>query len=208
MLDISLRELAGRAAEQVLAHEARLGVDKRHHILQLVAETKGATRLVVSVARPKTARESLVQEPAIGQNIERLIGSFDMNGAKRVIPVLPHRFERAARRSRSAEAVHQVAGVVGVTPDTEPEDDLAFLSVGEFKWNLDRGAGIQRGAHLPGKPQPVHGRRIPKRAVTPKEFLPITADGPSLIVHVEKGNPIAKLRVERVPRKKRCRCWD
>jgi hypothetical protein len=33
MLNISLLELTGRAAEQVLAHEAWLGVDERHHVL-------------------------------------------------------------------------------------------------------------------------------------------------------------------------------
>jgi hypothetical protein len=60
MLDISLLELAGCAAEQVLAHQAGLGMDERHYILQLVAETEGAARLVVSVASPKTARKSLV----------------------------------------------------------------------------------------------------------------------------------------------------
>ena len=146
MLDVSFPELAGCAAEQVLAHEARLGVDERHYVLQLVAETEGAARLVVSVSSPKTAGKRLVQEPAIGQHIERLVGSFHLNCAKRVVPVLPHRLELVARCSRSAEAMRQVASVVGVTPNPELEDDLAFLSIGEFERNLDRGAGIQCGA--------------------------------------------------------------
>ena len=60
MLDISLLELTGRAKEEVLAHEARLGVDERHHVLQLIAETEGAPGLVVSAPRPKTARQGLV----------------------------------------------------------------------------------------------------------------------------------------------------
>src|SRR3990167_665413 len=67
MLDITLLELMGRAQKEMLTHEPRLGVDERHHVLQLVAETEGAPRLVVSAAGPKTARERLVQEPAIGQ---------------------------------------------------------------------------------------------------------------------------------------------
>ena len=56
MLDISFRELAGGAQEQVLAHQVRLGVDQRHHVLQLIAETEGAPRLVEAAARPKAAR--------------------------------------------------------------------------------------------------------------------------------------------------------
>ena len=42
MLDISLLKLTGRTEEEVLAHQARFGVDERHHVLQLVAETEGA----------------------------------------------------------------------------------------------------------------------------------------------------------------------
>ena len=60
MLDISFRELAGGAQEQVLAHQVRLGVDQRHDVLQLIAETEGAPRLVEAAARPKAARQSLV----------------------------------------------------------------------------------------------------------------------------------------------------
>ncbi len=42
MLDIALPELMGRAQEQMLTHEARFCVDERHHVLQLVTETKGS----------------------------------------------------------------------------------------------------------------------------------------------------------------------
>src|SRR3972149_1244036 len=62
MLDISLMELTGSTEEEVLAHEARLGVDKRHHVLQLIAETEGTPWLGGSIPGPKTARHSLVQE--------------------------------------------------------------------------------------------------------------------------------------------------
>ena len=34
----------GRAAQQVLAQQARLGVDERHGVLQLIAEAEGAAR--------------------------------------------------------------------------------------------------------------------------------------------------------------------
>ena len=96
VLDIAFAELTGRAQQQVLAHQARLGVDEGHHVLQLIAETERAPRLVVSASRPQTARQSLIQEPAIGQDIDGLVGCFHMHGAERVLPVLPHGFERAA----------------------------------------------------------------------------------------------------------------
>ena len=52
MLDVPLRELTGRAAQHLLTQEVRLGVDNRHCVLQLVAETEGASRLVVPGPRP------------------------------------------------------------------------------------------------------------------------------------------------------------
>ena len=151
MLDISLRELAGRAAEQMLAHEAWLGVDEGHRVLQLVAETEGASRLVVSAPRPKAARERLVQEPAVGQHVEGSVGRFHTDRAESVVPVVPHRFERVTRGSRSAKAMRQVAGVIGVPPYPEREYDLTLLPVGELERNLDCGAGIQGGPHSAGK---------------------------------------------------------
>jgi hypothetical protein len=59
VLHISRLKLATRAQEQVFAQEVRLGVEKRHHVLQLIAETEGAPGLVVSVPRPEAARERL-----------------------------------------------------------------------------------------------------------------------------------------------------
>jgi hypothetical protein len=130
MLDISRLELASRAAEQVLAHKLWRSVDEGHHVLQLVAETEGASWLVVSVPRPKAARKGLVQEPAISQNVEGLVGGFHMNRTERLVPVLPHRFESAARRDRSPEAMCQVVGIIGIIPYTEPEDELTLFSIG------------------------------------------------------------------------------
>src|SRR3989304_10591450 len=103
MLDITFLELMRRAEEEVLTHETRVCVDERHHILQLVAETEGTPGLVISAAGPETARYSLVHEPAIGQDIYGLVGCFRLHGAKRVVPVFPHLFERVTRRSRTPE---------------------------------------------------------------------------------------------------------
>src|SRR4030042_5976642 len=111
----------------MLAHEVWLGVNERHHVLQLVAETEGPSRLVVSVPRPKTARQGLVQEPAVGQNIEGRVGCFHLNGAESVTPVLPYRFERAPRSRRSPEAIDHVDSVIAVSPYAKCKDNLTLL---------------------------------------------------------------------------------
>jgi hypothetical protein len=40
MLDVAFPELTGCTEEQMLAHKARLGVNERHHVLQLIAKTE------------------------------------------------------------------------------------------------------------------------------------------------------------------------
>ena len=175
MLDISLLVLTGSTEEKVLADETRLSVNERHHVLQLIAETKGARRLVVSAARPKAAGYSLVYEPPVGQDIDGRVGCFHIHCAERVIPVLPDRFERVVRSSSSTEATYQVACVNGISPYAEPEDDLALLPVGQIEWNLDSGAGIQSRPHLAGEAQPGHRSRIPKGAVAPEELSSVAA---------------------------------
>ena len=41
MLYITLGELTACGKKKVLAHEARLGVDERHYVLQMIAKTRG-----------------------------------------------------------------------------------------------------------------------------------------------------------------------
>ena len=41
VLHISLGKLAARGKQEVLADEAGLGVDKRHHVLQLITKIEG-----------------------------------------------------------------------------------------------------------------------------------------------------------------------
>src|SRR4030065_1863237 len=112
------------------------GVDERHPVLQLVAETECAPRLVVAAPRPKAARERLVEEPPIGQHVEGRVRCFHLHGAEGVVPVVPHRFERAKRGSRSPEAMDQMTGIIGGPPYAEREDELTLLSVGQLEGNL------------------------------------------------------------------------
>src|SRR3970282_2013046 len=112
MLDIPFLELMRRAEEDMFAREDRVCVDERHHVLQLVAKTEGTPRLVGSAAGPKTAHYSLAHEPAIGQNIYRLVGCLHLHCAKRLIPVLPNRFNRVTRRSTTPDTTHQFACVI------------------------------------------------------------------------------------------------
>ena len=88
--------------------------------------------------------------------------------------------------------------LIDVSPDTEPEDDLTLLPGGQLEWNVDCGAGIETGPHFARQPQPGHRGWIAKRAVAPDKLSPITADGPSRLVHVKEGHPPSEIRVIRI----------
>src|SRR5438093_3517854 len=87
MLDVPFAKLMSGAEEQMFAHETRRGIYERHHILQLIAKTERTSRLIVAAARPETAREGLVQQPTVCQNIDRRIGCLHIHCAEGLIPI-------------------------------------------------------------------------------------------------------------------------
>ena len=202
VLDISLAELTGRAEEQVLAQQARLGVDERHHVLQLVAETEGAARLVESAPRPETARQSLVQEPAVSQDVDGLVGRFDVAprpacGSSTAIPLRARRGrqpipENDPTRLRASSASRPTPSVKTISRSCPSA---------RLERNLDRGTRVQ----APPRPCRKAGtaswrpdsRSVPLR---PRNSVrsPVTVRLRSS--HVEKGDPVGELRVVGVAR--------
>ncbi len=203
MLDISLLELMGRAQKKVLAHEPRLGMDERHHVLQLVAEAECAPGLVVSGPRPQAACKGLVDKPAVGQRVDGLVGRFHLHSAEGVVPILPDLFKRPAAGNGTPEAAHQVACVIGVSSYAEPEDDLPLLPVSEIEGNLDSGAGVKAGPDPAGKPGTGHRSRPLMRAVAAEELGPVAGNGPGRLARIKERGPVGELRVIRVPREDR-----
>ncbi len=187
----------------MLPQKTRLGVDERHRVLQLIAESERAARLVVSTARPNTTGQSLIQKPAVGQHIDGRVGCFHVHGAECVLPILPDGFEGATGRAGSPKALRQGAGVIGVPPRPECKYDFALLPHCQLKRNLNRSAGIHRGANPAGEPRLSHGGRTGQRPVASQEFSPVAADCTARLARIEEGYPIAKLRAVGVPREQR-----
>ena len=97
-----------RTAASCSRSSCGLGVDQRHRVLQLVAEAEGAAGLVEAAARPDAAGERLVEQPAVGQDVERGVGRLHLHRAERVLPVRQHRVERLRARRGAAEALHEL----------------------------------------------------------------------------------------------------
>jgi hypothetical protein len=203
MLHVAFDELAARAAHQVLAHQRGLGVHQGHHVLQLVAEAERSAGLVVAAARPKAACHGLVQEPAVGEDVERGVRRAHLYSAERSAPLRVDRVERIAGGAGPAEALHEGGGLRGVAAHAEPEDDLALLAVGELEGDLHRPAGIERGAHPAREASARHRRRLAQGAVAAEELGAIAAHGAAAVVRVEECDASGELRVVGVARQQR-----
>jgi hypothetical protein len=87
MLDIALDELPRRGPQQVLTRDLGAHRGERHAILELVAEAVRSARLIKRRAGPNTARERLIEKPAIQHDVHRTVGCFDLDLVEDVIPV-------------------------------------------------------------------------------------------------------------------------
>ena len=86
VLDVSFAELPRRGVEQVVPRESRRREQQREHVLQLVAETEGAARLVKGRPPPHSARQALVRQPAVQHQVERTVRRRDDERAEQAIP--------------------------------------------------------------------------------------------------------------------------
>ena len=148
MLNITLRELVCGTEKEVITNKTRFRVHKCQNILELVSESECAAGLIIPTSSPQPRGKHLVQQPAIGQNVDGLVRRLHLHGAEKACPMLMHRLEGLCRRPRASKTPYQIGGLVGITPCTEDENYFAGLSLGQFEGNLNRRTGIQGGSYF------------------------------------------------------------
>ena len=151
-------------AQEVLARQVRPREEEREDVLELVAEAVRAARLVVARARPEPAGEVLVEEPAVHEEVEGVVGRRDLHGPRASRPrTLPRRGARLRQRRvrrRPRSAATSARASAEVLPLPEEEDDpprLAGLEVGRHLRSRRRGRGRRRTR--PDEPRAAQRRR-------------------------------------------------
>src|SRR6202022_2306019 len=129
-----------------------------HRILQLVAKSERAARLIIAAAAPQATRQYLIRQPAVGQHVKRWIGRLHLHGAECPLPVLWPLSQRVASRHRAAETLDHLASIVPVAPDAKAKNDLGNLALPQLEWNADRAAGVERRSDPPRELRPAHRR--------------------------------------------------
>src|SRR3990170_3623572 len=143
VLHVTLKELALGATDQLLAGEPRRSMDKRHGVLQLIAKTVGTAGLIIPTAAPEPAGHCLVDQPAVGQHVQRRVRRLHVHRAKGSVPVSPHRFQCLPCANRPAESPDEMLRLVGAAGSAEYKHYFALLPVGQFDLGLYRGARIK-----------------------------------------------------------------
>ena len=161
-----------RLARQQQLRAQQLGprVHQRHRVLQLVAEAERAAGLVVAAARPQAARDRLVDQPAVGQRVERGVGRAHLHRAQRLRPVRDDAVELGLRDGVAAELQRDALGVAVVLAHAEPEHDGARLALGQVERHLERGARIERRAGAARQPRAAQRHRLEQAAVAADEL--------------------------------------
>ena len=138
---------------------------ERHHVLELIAEAVRAARLVERRARPDAARERLVEQPAVEQQVERPVGRLHLHAPTGCRPSASPTARSVASTSAVAVARDQRARLVGGRGLAEQEHDLRARSPGAARPSsaarrTDRG----RRRRLPDSVAPALERRRAGRA--------------------------------------------
>ena len=112
---IAFFELPGRATQQMFARQIRPRSDERHAILQLIAKSISAARLIEGRTRPDAAGQRLIQQPAIEHDVHGAVGRLDRDGVKHAAPEVSDFGEgrvasdaKAIAAQRPRQAVRQV----------------------------------------------------------------------------------------------------
>ena len=104
---VAFGELLARVQHDLPARQAGVEEQERQHVLQLVAEAKGAAALVRAGAAPEARGEHLVGQPMVDQPIEGGLVGLDPDGAEALRPPGARGASSAARAaagSRRCEA--------------------------------------------------------------------------------------------------------
>ena len=88
------------ARSRCARHRSGPRVEQRQHVLQLIAETECAARLIRTAARPDAAAERLIEQPAVHDQIERVVRRAGPGSAPSVSSQM-----RSARASAASTCV-------------------------------------------------------------------------------------------------------
>src|SRR5436305_15303122 len=128
VLHITFHKLSRSRAQNVVTRNFWRGVHESHDILQLIAKSVGAARLIKRRATPQPATQCLIHQPAVQQKIRGQLRSFYFNRAQDPIPITLGLLQSGCDISGIAKSVHKTAYFFFVVTLSEEKSHLSNLS--------------------------------------------------------------------------------
>jgi hypothetical protein len=169
-------------------------MDQGHRVLQLVAEPERAARLIEPRAGPHAAGQRLIDEPTVGQEIDRRVGRFQMDHAQRPAPVIPHALDRPMGAVDAAEPLRQGLGLGRSARGADRKRDDPLLSVFHRQRRLQGGARIVARPDAAREPHAPHGRGAGQLAIAAQKLGAVAGQRAVRFAAVDKRHPVAELR--------------
>ena len=200
VLYVAVLELSSRGAQQMRAGHRRLGVDERHAVLELIAESVRTARLINGGARPHPAGERLIERPPIHQRVELDRWRADLNGAEARRPRIDGRFRLGVRVFRRTAARDDVSGCRLTTRGPQQQDDVVRFARVQGDRAPQRRAGIEPGACVIGQLAERQRGRITEISVAPDERGAIAGRAGDWLADPGKGHLRSEILPEEVLR--------
>src|ERR1051326_6242487 len=146
VLHVAFFELMLARQHDLVACDLRPAVNNGHHVLQLIAKTISAARLIERGASPDATRKSLIDEPAIEHRVQRRVGRSYFDRAEQTVPVVQHLFKRGVDVGSLAESRDGSLCRFFRLRFAEQKDHFARFIRRELDLRLKRRARIEAGA--------------------------------------------------------------
>src|SRR5580658_369607 len=117
------------------------------YALKLIAETVGTAQLIERRASPHAARQGLIKQPAIEEQIHARVGGLHLHRAEHVVPPASGVAQRIVKIGRT-KAIQQLKRFIAVLGLSKEEDNLGARARTELESGLERRAGIQASSYL------------------------------------------------------------
>src|SRR5439155_27335575 len=132
--------------------DIRSRVDQREDILELIAESERAARLIRPAPRPDAATECLIHEPSIHQEIEGIVGRMHLNDTERVVPEVLSPRQGVPGLSEVGVTDREIRRMTEGVALSQHERDLPRFARLEVDGDLQRRAWIEACADTAGQP--------------------------------------------------------
>ena len=144
-----------------------------------------------------------MHQPAVHEQVERIVRRLDLNGAERALPERVDFLRRRFDGRQIAAAAEQRSGLFDRVAFAEQEDELARLTGRQRHAHVQGAARVETGAEAIRQHARGHCSGARERAVAADELGPVAGHRPHGFAGPGEGDAVGKPRVVRIVRDER-----